>query len=504
MANPFTTIPTVNKNTPSKPRGTGFTNIQRILSANTGNRLGSTVAGQVGQLSSQARTGLQEATQGFQTQLGQARQGLEEKKGQAGQIMTKLDTAPSAIGEQEVEQFKTIGTSEYGGPKGLSNADELRRRGSEVQALGQLSGSQAGRQELLNRFIGRPGYTTGQRTLDTILFGQDAAPELRQIRRESRDLPQKVDIEAARSMAQAGEEAGALNRFKQDFYNQLYGQEGKQSQITSDIQSQQQAALEKAKTDENINNVVLNSLLSGDTSKLKNISNSYFGSDLASISKILPYLNEGTRNALANRLVGAKTATGAGDVATDLQRAQMVALSKLKGETPDIMYTNPRITGTTGGFKDINQISGDLTSDIKRNTAIEALKQVFGDQYKNYTPEKQLALAQSYKDEFDKSLLDLAKYGPTSNLSYAPYISNLLKQYNISKPEDLVNAYYTNPELQKEIMAKPYSNFDPRVGGGYDNPLGKLATLYGTSSVNTLNALQPLLQKYSKYNLLPG
>jgi hypothetical protein len=163
-----------------RQKGTGFTNIGRILGANigAGEQMGQQVGRSLGLQAGQVRAGAERSAQQFRTQAEEARaKALQDISG-VGQYLGAPVTSVSELTE---EQAKTAGEklrgAKYAGPTQMTGAESL---GKKAGTLGQAAiygyGGPGGQRQLLRQSVAAPGtYTAGQSVLDQILLGQSAA-----------------------------------------------------------------------------------------------------------------------------------------------------------------------------------------------------------------------------------------------------------------------------------------------------------------------------------------
>ena len=193
-------------------QGTGYTNIQRVLGANVGNKLGSAV-----------RSGIQGQAQGVQQQTQQAKSQFE-----TGVAEGRLDTAESksareaAIGrlsgpdykgpsEEEIQQFSKFRGGQYGGPRAIQNEQELLSRASDVSGMARGLGTAEGRQGILQQFVGNaPSYSAGKSAMDQLLLGR-SGDDIRAARAAASGLGRSTyqDIASARETGRAAERSAA-------------------------------------------------------------------------------------------------------------------------------------------------------------------------------------------------------------------------------------------------------------------------------------------------------
>ncbi len=195
-----------------KQQGTGFTNIQKVVSANQNNRLGQNIGRTISTIGKQAGTRLGEAGQKFQEKVGQsetqidAGQKLSNEIGKTnfdkGENLSNLSNLGTDVNANTV---KTLGAG-YQGPSGLQNAEGLQAQAQNASQLGRMAGSDTGRQGLLRRFAGGNQYTQGQQQLDSMLLGKNLG-QVNQAKRQVQGLGQQ-----AMTQAQAAEQRAAAAR----------------------------------------------------------------------------------------------------------------------------------------------------------------------------------------------------------------------------------------------------------------------------------------------------
>lgn len=163
-----------------RQKGTGFTNIGKILGANigAGERIGGQVGKGIGAQAGQLKMGTTEAQKKFQQSREEAAGKAREAIGGIGQYLGNEAGLAGMTEEQAKaarEKFQKEGT--YTGPSGIQDQAQLQARS---QALGGLAGTAmsgaTGERGLLRSMVAGPGmYTRGQSLLDTALLGQSEA-----------------------------------------------------------------------------------------------------------------------------------------------------------------------------------------------------------------------------------------------------------------------------------------------------------------------------------------
>lgn len=199
-------------------RGTGFTNINRVLGANQNNRLGQTISqGVLGQ-TEQARGNIRQSNEKFAEQAGAGRLDTEANRVARQNTLNKVTQstdAPPVLGEDETKQFENFRTGKYTGPQSLGNEAEIRSQAENAQSLGKMTQTAGGREGLLQRFAGGGGYGVGQQKVDQLLLS-GAPGGLNAIRRYTQGLgdEQERAISGARNIGQ--EYANRAQAFNQE------------------------------------------------------------------------------------------------------------------------------------------------------------------------------------------------------------------------------------------------------------------------------------------------
>lgn len=230
----------------NKPQGTGFTNVNNILSANQGNNLGQTIETGINNAAQGVQQGLTNAAgsfnQGVQANLlntSQNNQNVQNTVNNASNLQ-----AGQTIDPTQLAQFQTYTAGGYQGPTGLQNADLLQGQAQAAQQLGQDVNSSGGQQNLLQKFVGNGQYTQGQQTLDQLLLGQQQGA-LNQAQGNTFGLTNQANTAATNANQIANQAVDANKAFGQQAV--LAAQNAQtpittniNNAITSDIQNQNQ------------------------------------------------------------------------------------------------------------------------------------------------------------------------------------------------------------------------------------------------------------------------
>lgn len=232
---------------PDRRQGSGFTNLQRVMNANQGNRLGQTVGQGIQKAGEQTRQGLNEAQNQFKTQSEQGRLDTDENKSRVSNVLNDAGNAT----EQDINQFAKFRAGQYSGPQNLQNIENLKGQAQEAQGLGQAAGSQSGRTGLLQRFAAAPGaYGSGQQKLDTLLLGATGSNPLKEARRSVSGINQQV--------SGAGDTASNV---AQQYTNLAKGFGQDVTQRTTGLETEAQTAAETKASEANKSDAALRDLV---------------------------------------------------------------------------------------------------------------------------------------------------------------------------------------------------------------------------------------------------
>lgn len=260
-------------------RGTGFTNIDRILGANQGagqkigQSLGASLTGQANTVkagvegaqntfntgynqANNAAEGSINAAQSYARQAGETDQQYADRIGGGSAIPNTLNngvvsggslTADTSSGSNSstatpntntsatntaTPNYQQIGqnltNAAYNGPTGLTNSDQLTQQAANVAALGNLANTQGGQSQLLSSFVAKPGnYSQGQNALDSLLLGQGGQQYVQQGGAATRQVGQLANQASLNATNQANAAQSAVNTNKantlQNLQNSLSG-----------------------------------------------------------------------------------------------------------------------------------------------------------------------------------------------------------------------------------------------------------------------------------------
>jgi hypothetical protein len=180
---------------PNNRKGSGFTNINRVVTANQGNKLGQTVASGVQNQANEVKQETDQATTNFNQEAQKTRldtaEAAKNRDNTIGRFASPNEKTVQNVTDDDVSNFAKYRTGTYEGPKQLTDYQTLAGKAQNTEMLGDLSRSTGGRQELLKRFVGGSGYNQGQQGLDNLLLGQ-SGNALNQTRRATQGLTEDV------------------------------------------------------------------------------------------------------------------------------------------------------------------------------------------------------------------------------------------------------------------------------------------------------------------------
>lgn len=231
---------------PQQKKGTGFLNIGKVIDANAGNHLGSTVAQGVAGSANQVQQGIGDLKNQFIQQSDQNNLASDANKSAVSQALLNIAGGQSQVSEDQAKQFGTFLGGNYAGPKQLDDSKtiQLGAKAQEAQGFGQALGSQGDKTRLLQAFAGQGPYSTGQVKLDSLLLGKgpNAQQDLAAARQQTKGLTQQLSKEQL-----AAQQIGQLRTNQAQQFAQQTGQQiaGQEQAINTNLTN----SLQTAKTD---------------------------------------------------------------------------------------------------------------------------------------------------------------------------------------------------------------------------------------------------------------
>ena len=334
-------------------KGTGFTNLARVMQASQGSKLGQTIAGGITGQAQQVQSGIKTAQDEFQKEAEKNRVDTEANRAKAATAINAAGTT-GVVNPEDLNLFKTIRAAEYKGPTELANQQQLQAQAQQAQTLGSLASGvgqrsgtdQGGRQELLRRFAGGADYTSGQRKLDESILSKDKEANLVSAARQTRGVAEEAQRAAMGAQAKSQEYGNLAKIFAKETQSKI-GEA--QQPISSEVNK---SVAQANKTAEFLNKLKTQTQLSS-YSKL---------SSAEKESKLIADINEGVSNNLipkevANKLIGE---SGLGTVR-----------AKLIGESSDLVNSLGQIAGSRAWWrlKNFTNLAYDRpTNSVANNT----------------------------------------------------------------------------------------------------------------------------------------
>lgn len=463
--------------------GTGFVNLQKVINANQNNQLGSTVGGGITSEANNVKSGLQNSVDTFNTGVNQNEIGSQNDVTSRNNILNKVSNysspdvntigqgpnasagnsntgssvAPTAtnpiLSADDIANFNKYKNAQYQGPTALNNYDTLAAQAQNVQDIGSnVNKGASGLQTLLQNYVAKPGYTSGQRSLDAAILGQTGGQDLRNARNATIGLTGNVNTQQSAAQALAAQKAqeatgfatdtqaalgtnvngnasGAIGSFANDLNARTSSANAQNTQQYNDFMSRlSSGAL-------NVDDAqYLIPLLGGDVSG-QNVNNlNTFGlkpSDFATA-----FQNNGAgQNSVSN--IANKT---------DLAKAQ--ALSQLAGQN-DLSSLGIALDPTKSG-----QMANAISADPSQFTQYQ---QKNADLTKNSSAARNaLAQSQYFQHGSDSAISDLAKQRSALDTSSVDYRKNLAQIY-----KNAIDSNEFSPDEKQYIVSQLYN---PLIG----------------------------------------
>ncbi len=216
---------------PGSSAGTGpYVNFSRYIDANkdVANSTASSVAGEVDKSASKAQTGLQAAQGKFQQGMQAGSPFATTPRAMAASAQATMPNPMARFQAQGVtpstttaEQARQRAGATYTGPTGLGVSDQLR---TDTTAAGKqlaATGTDAGRQALLQQQYGQGGgYTQGMSSLDAALTGSVGGKQFSALRAKYGDLNGKLEGGERAAREQAANAAASTSTTASNYATQ--------------------------------------------------------------------------------------------------------------------------------------------------------------------------------------------------------------------------------------------------------------------------------------------
>jgi hypothetical protein len=380
----LTNQPDVETNVPFEKRqkGTGFTNINRILGANVGagQQLASRIGGAISSQGQRVQQGLGQARQQFQTGFQQARQQALANIGTA----SSLTRQPNETDEQyearvaaQNQDYSQIGqklrTAEYTGPTGFENPNILLSQAQSAGKLGTFTRSGLGQGILARQYAGGRGeYGLGQNILDQLFLGQDvnAQKALQQARQNVVNLEQNVQSasqlakEASKS-TQTGIEA-ARNKAIEDIQKSSKGILSRGKEGAEQFNKQMQSLKNLLMGVDEAGNPITN--ITPEQQDLLNKIDQY-GIQNASLYLGRGNINQSEIDSILSQVASGMVLNPANALnLTDVQRQAAINLAQLQND-PSLQQQMLQNKFDTNVFKrDVSKLTENINANLKADT----------------------------------------------------------------------------------------------------------------------------------------
>lgn len=459
-----------------RQQGTGFTNINRILEAGkgSGQQLGQAIGQGIGQQAGQFQQGLTQAQQQFGQGVQQNTYNTDANSTAVKNAITNIMTPGQQQGDTaNAQQFQQYISGNYTGPQQLSNTDQLGLKAANLQALGGATQNNYGRQGLLQQFVGKGQYTSGQQNLDNLLLGQPGSQNsLQQVRQQTNNVGQQLSQAETQAQQQAQQATLQNKLFGQQALGQLSGAEqniyNNAAKSASDLNTQnlaqQQSAQGLSKTlqdalnsdkisstsnqldqSNELNKLIQSGLLNSDTlSKMGIDTNQYAGN--INLPGLATMLASSSQN--YNKL-------GVGDAISGSDAAKLQALQQLGGQAASSIapsditqnqlnsataqgYTGPAVYNAYGNAK---TTTGTIGNNVTQSTLADFNKQ--NTDLQNQSTQNQTQQS-DIQTKMNQQLQEAIQAQKNAGINGTPVDENSIKQSLLNNP----NTYYSQEAKQ--------------------------------------------------------
>lgn len=238
---------TIGSYNPNSQQGSGYTNIQKLVGANQNNQLGSTISGDINKSSNSVQDNLNNAQSQFNGQSTANNANTAANTSLVQNVLsnpTDYYSNGNTTNQTGANQFQSLMSGVYQGPTQLNNAAQLNAQAADVSQQGKNTQSQAGIQQLLQRYVGNGQYQQGQQNLDATLLGQTGSNQLAQARQGSLALQNNVNNATNAASAQGQQYTQQAKDYGQNVQNQF-------SQDVTNLNSANQQTAQAAQNAQN-------------------------------------------------------------------------------------------------------------------------------------------------------------------------------------------------------------------------------------------------------------
>lgn len=228
-----------------QPKGTGYTNLSKLIGASADNTLGQKVVGGIQQQLGGVQQQLTQQQKQFQEESEKSKLGgekdVQQREAVLGRFSPSSATAGEGPSEDELKAFERFRGGQYAGPSGLGDTTALKQTAQQIQQ--QASNlTPSGTQELLRRSVGGDRYTQGQQRLDSLLLNRQA---LTPVTRQASGLTQQITKAEQAATGQAQLQKNLAEQFAKETQEKLGGaltgiETGVQQQLTAAQEAEKQ------------------------------------------------------------------------------------------------------------------------------------------------------------------------------------------------------------------------------------------------------------------------
>lgn len=203
-----------------RERGTGFTNISRLLGANAGagQIMGQNLGGRIGNKAGQLTADVTKAGADFASRSEDGKSKATTDIGNVSGVINNPGNLSGLTEEEARRLHEGLTGATYTGPTGLEGADQFAARGTGLLGLSNLASSGTMGQGMLLRANAakHSPYSRGQGTLDQFLLGQspEAQQAIRQGAQQAYGAEQQAGIASNVAEQQAKQYASDIEQQK--------------------------------------------------------------------------------------------------------------------------------------------------------------------------------------------------------------------------------------------------------------------------------------------------
>jgi hypothetical protein len=168
-------------------------------------------------------------------------------------IINKAVSNPTSLTPEEITQYNTWRTAQYGGPQQMGDLGAVKAGMQNVQQMGQMAGSEAGRFGLLRSMFNKPTYSSGQQKLDQLLIqgSPEQMQQLKQARAGVGNLGTQLQTAQQKAEVLAQQKSQEAEAIRSGAAGALGGVKG-----AKEIEAQTSLAIEQGRTRDKVNTIL--------------------------------------------------------------------------------------------------------------------------------------------------------------------------------------------------------------------------------------------------------